>query len=219
MGGSGSGAVKNVSTCGAKTRNGTPCAKAPMVGLTRCRMHGGASPVLADRHGLAVMRRGMGRLITPVDENDTEVDPFNGFVMEVRRTLGAIRFYEEQIAKLSTDDDDVDAAVWGTTKEVDQNSGEFAGTDITREARPNIWITEWRREREHLTELHKVWIAAKMDERRWNAEQRHFEELDEIVTAVVVGLGKDPRDPAVRDVVRRALAGLKGKTPMPQLSA
>lgn len=30
-------------TCGAKTRSGTPCKRAPMEGKTRCKLHGGAS--------------------------------------------------------------------------------------------------------------------------------------------------------------------------------
>ena len=29
--------------CGAKTRSGTPCAKYPLAGKRRCRLHGGAS--------------------------------------------------------------------------------------------------------------------------------------------------------------------------------
>lgn len=31
------------STCNAKTRAGTPCARHPAVGRTRCKLHGGAS--------------------------------------------------------------------------------------------------------------------------------------------------------------------------------
>lgn len=31
-------------TCGAKTRSGAPCKKAPKKGRTRCRLHGGATP-------------------------------------------------------------------------------------------------------------------------------------------------------------------------------
>jgi hypothetical protein len=31
-------------TCGAKTRNGTPCANPPVTGRNRCRMHGGTQP-------------------------------------------------------------------------------------------------------------------------------------------------------------------------------
>lgn len=31
--------------CGAKTRSGAPCKRAPAAGRTRCRMHGGATPV------------------------------------------------------------------------------------------------------------------------------------------------------------------------------
>jgi len=33
------------SVCGAKTRSGKPCAKPPCAGRTRCRLHGGATPV------------------------------------------------------------------------------------------------------------------------------------------------------------------------------
>lgn len=209
MGGVGSGVLKRTAPCGAKTRAGTPCKRSPVPGTRRCRKHGGLSPTTEENRRRETMRRGMSKLVTPADANDPEVDPFVGFVMEVRRTLGAIRFYQDMIeTKIGTEE----AAMWGMTKQVDQNSGEWPGSDVTSEAKPNVWISAWERERLHLTELHKIWIAAKMDERRWNAEQRHFEELDEIVTAVVLGFGKDPRDAAVRDVVRRALAGLKGKT-------
>lgn len=31
-------------TCGAKTKSGRPCMKPPLMGATRCRLHGGASP-------------------------------------------------------------------------------------------------------------------------------------------------------------------------------
>ncbi len=31
--------------CGAKTRKGTPCQRPPMAGMTRCRLHGGATPI------------------------------------------------------------------------------------------------------------------------------------------------------------------------------
>lgn len=33
-----------VNKCGAKTRAGTPCQRAPLAGRTRCRLHGGATP-------------------------------------------------------------------------------------------------------------------------------------------------------------------------------
>ena len=37
-------AVSNVSRCGAKTRAGAPCRRAPVRGRKRCRLHGGLSP-------------------------------------------------------------------------------------------------------------------------------------------------------------------------------
>lgn len=36
--------------CGAKTRAGTPCQRAPVAGRTRCRLHGGASPLPGPSH-------------------------------------------------------------------------------------------------------------------------------------------------------------------------
>jgi hypothetical protein len=36
------GAVSQVSRCGARTRSGAPCTSAPVTGRRRCRMHGGA---------------------------------------------------------------------------------------------------------------------------------------------------------------------------------
>ena len=35
----------NEGVCGARTRAGTPCRRAPMRGRKRCRLHGGATPV------------------------------------------------------------------------------------------------------------------------------------------------------------------------------
>ena len=35
--------TKVIKTCGAKTRTGSPCAKFPIAGKRRCRLHGGLS--------------------------------------------------------------------------------------------------------------------------------------------------------------------------------
>jgi hypothetical protein len=36
--------ASQVSRCGAKTRDGTPCPNQPVQGRRRCRLHGGLSP-------------------------------------------------------------------------------------------------------------------------------------------------------------------------------
>jgi hypothetical protein len=166
------------------------------------------SPTLAKKRQGALLQAGLGRLVTPIPENDPELDPFEGFKNELRRTHGAIRYYEEKIAELSEDQ-----AFWGKSKETEQNSGEWPGTDVVREAKPNAYIAAWQWERSHLLDLHKVWIAAKMDERWLAVQERVVDDQDKIITAVVIGLGRDPRSPEVRDVVRRALLGLTGRTP------
>ena len=45
--------------CNAKTRSGTPCQKQPLLGKSRCRLHGGLSPSGKDhwnyKHGFSTV--------------------------------------------------------------------------------------------------------------------------------------------------------------------
>lgn len=43
-------------TCGAKTRAGTPCKRAPVPGRTRCRLHGGLTPAGASHYNFKTGR-------------------------------------------------------------------------------------------------------------------------------------------------------------------
>jgi hypothetical protein len=189
--------------CGAPTRTkpGT-CRNGKIPGLNTCRMHTrwGRSKRVQD----ARLKMAMIDLVTPAAEDDAEINPFVGYVMEIRRTVGAIRFYEEKIAELNDDD-----GFWGKSKEVFVGSGEFPGVDETMEAKPSIYVAMWMDERKHLSDLHKTWIAAKLDERRFAAEAAIVDKVDETINAVIVGLNRNPRDPDVRNIVRLAMMSIK----------
>lgn len=190
-------------TCGAQTKSGAACKKAPMVGLKRCRIHKGNANM--GNHEREKLRRGMEKFVTPVDGADPEVNVVYGFEMELRRTLAAIRYYDEKIAEL-----DEEQAFWGKTRTEDVNAGEFPGTNVTYEARMNAVMAARLEERKHLHALHKTWISAKLDERKIQATTALVDSLNGVITSVIVGLGQNPRDPEVRKVVRAAMLGITG---------
>lgn len=192
--------------CGAKTRNGSTCKRAPMIGLRRCNTHKGNSNM--ERHGREVLRLGMARYVTPVPADDPELDVVYGYEMELRRTLAAIRYLDEKIAEL-----DEEAAFWVRTKQVDVNSGEFPGTDTTHEAKMNGYMAARLAERAHLHNQHKTWISAKLDERKIQITSNLVDSLNSVISAVVIGLNQNPRDPEVRRVVREAMLSIKGSYP------
>ena len=60
-------------TCGAKTAAGNPCRRAPIVGGTRCVLHGGASPLArqeAERRLLLGVSLSLDRLLDALEEHD-----------------------------------------------------------------------------------------------------------------------------------------------------
>lgn len=70
-------AAETPRTCGAQTRAGTPCKKPPLKGRSRCRLHGGLTPVGADSphfiHGLRSKHMGsaLSDVMTSLEEKPT----------------------------------------------------------------------------------------------------------------------------------------------------
>jgi hypothetical protein len=94
--------------CGAKKRDGTPCQKPPMIGATRCRLHGGATP-----RGLASPNFKTGRFSKYLPESllsaydDVVNDP------ELLSVRHDIHLLDTLIAaKLNKLDDNESAATW-----------------------------------------------------------------------------------------------------------
>ncbi len=200
------GLARNARRCGARTKRPPygPCDRIPKKGAKRCPIHGGESPPERARYELVAMREGLARYVTPISEDDPEADPYVSFSMEFRRTIAHIRYYEEKIASLSKESD----LVWGKTKSESVTATEYAGVNTTLEAKTHIYEQACFRERQHLTDLHKIWIGAKLDAKKLEIEQGLIDRIDLTLNSILKGLGKDPDDPEVRKIMREGLLAL-----------
>src|SRR6185312_501802 len=116
-------------------------------------------------------------------------------------TIGWIRYYEDQVAKL----DDDKMLVWGTTKMEDIGASEFEGTNTVDEAKPNLWLELLFRERKHLHELQKTYIAAGLAQKKLEMEREIMDRLELAITNTLISLGHNPRDPEIRRTLRTNL--------------
>lgn len=209
--------------CTGTTAAGAPCKRYSAVGYDKCLAHlhgrakGKARINEKQTKVLALVRANgpLARFVTPISEDDPEADFAYSLVMEQRRTIAAIRYYDEVLAALQPDE-----LLFGMTKTVGSESveridaSEFPGTNIKtmnsteNEAKIHAAEDARRWERKHLHEQHKLWIAAKLDVKRLELEQRQIEQLDTVISAIVTGLGRDVGDPDVRNVVRMSLVGI-----------
>lgn len=194
--------VDTAARCGAKTRAGGACAKAPVIGNKRCRLHGGASPIAQEKRAHAILRRSLAELVTPIEENDPEADPVQGWLMEYRRTVGAIRYWAAEIANLSGSDE----LIFGVTKIEDINATEWAGRNTTQEARLHKSYENWFRERQHLEKLLKTWIAAGIEEKRVRLAGQYLDMMQSVMESFARSLGFDPHDPDIRAKATRAIS-------------
>ena len=181
-----------------KRSNGERCKNAAKRGLRYCEQHGGAGAKATAKSNTAKAITAMQRFVKPYEG---DIDPVAVFEAEFRRTLGRIRWYDEQLSLLASEED----LIWGRTKEVHVGAGEFTGTDVTYEARVNTLEQLQRWERKHLLDMEKVWIQANLDERKLNLMKRYVEATYVKVIEAVRLLGLDPTDKRVRDVLAAVL--------------
>lgn len=172
------------------------CKKAAMPGLDVCNSHGGNGPRLSAASQRTAALTAMQRFVQPYDG---PIDAVTGFEREVRRTIGRIRWLEEQIANLEDEQD----LIWGLTKEEDITASEVAGTNRTFEARVHIFEEMLWRERKHYHELLKTWIRANLDERKLTLIQQNIDYTYSLVIQAARMLGHDTADPAVRHIIGR----------------
>ncbi|WP_113699708.1 hypothetical protein [Nonomuraea lactucae] len=90
-----------------------------------------------------------------------EVDPAAALLEEVHRTAGHVAWLQEKVREIDEDD-----LVWGVVEEVDKGAGEFTGVDVTKAAKPNVWLELYHRERAHLAKVAKDALAAGIAERQ-----------------------------------------------------
>lgn len=187
--------------CTYRRADGTQCKKWALVGLNVCRRHGGQLPNAKFASEKVKMLSRMEQF-THIDTSKP-IDFIHEFEMEFRRTVARIKWYDEQLALL-----DEQALVWGKTKEEEVGASEFTGTNVTYESKVNTLHELQFRERQHLLAMEKVYIAARLDEKRLAIQKAQVESLDQIITGTLVALGINPADPHVRQTVREQMLGL-----------
>lgn len=186
------------------------CKKAALVGLEVCERHGGSFPQAQAQSGRAVVLTQMQRFVRPYEG---DLNPFTAFEMEIRRTLGRIAWYDEQLSKLASEDD----LIWGKTKEERVHAAEFTGTNTTYEARLHLLEEAQRWERKHLVELERIWLAAGFEREKLDLFKAQETRLLAVVLRAVKELGLDPNNDDVRDTLSRVF--LQGEPAKPDYLA
>lgn len=178
------------------------CKKPRMTGIEQCETHSGSRQKAASAQAKVLTQ--MQKFVVPIAHDDPEADIVYGFEMEYRRTVGRIRFCDEQIGKLASERE----MIFGLTKLEEKSATEWAGTDTTYEARINTWYVMQMGERKHLLEMQKIWIGAKLDAKRLEINQQYVIMLDQVITGSLKRLGLDAEDPQVRQIIREELLAL-----------
>lgn len=165
-------------------------------GYGQCVKHGGCTPnagkAAAKAMAVAVVEKfGLPR----------EVHPLEAVREELWRTAGAVTFYEE-ILRSQGAEFGSDGLVWGVVQEVDKSSGEHPGVDVTRAAKPNVYLQLYRDERAQYFKIAADMVRLGFEEREVRVTEGLGQHMARVLSAVLTDLGHDPADEAVRRVVR-----------------
>lgn len=145
----------------------------------------------------------MEKFVRPLSPGDPEANPITAFEVEFRRTLGRIRWYDEEMARLDKAD-----LTWGKTKSEEIGASEFAGRNVTHEAKVAVIHELQFRERQHLIAMEKIWLSAQFTQAKLDIQRAYVAQLDGVLTNVLEALGHNPNEPSVRQVVRDQLLAL-----------
>lgn len=165
------------------------CKRSALTGTDFCRDHGRKRTIEVSERSKALTA--MERFVAPYNG---ELTPLTAFENEYRRTWGRIVWLEDMLSRLK-----VEELTFGETKREQIAATEFAGTNITYEARIHVYEDMLRWERKHALELLKVYLKANMDERRFDAMRRYLEGTYAATIRLLNSLGVDTTEPTVRE--------------------
>lgn len=189
-------------TCGARTRGGGTCKKPPLDGTTRCRLHGGASPQAQAVAAQRIAERELLFLGIPV----TEIHPAEAIVQLVHYQAAIVNYWRTKVADLDEAD-----LTWGRTSEVEKGSGEFPGTDTTREAKPNIAYAMLDQAQVRLADYATAALKAGVEERRVRLAESQGQLVAAAIRQILDGLNLSPAQlelvPTVVPAALRLIAG------------
>ncbi len=132
----------------------------------------------------------------PIDTN-----PVEALLDEVRWTAGHVAYLRDKVREL-----EAEALVWGKTEQVEKTATEFAGTDTTEAAKPNLWLTLYQAERKHLVDVCKAAIGAGIAERQVRLAEQQGQMIVGVIQAILGDLKLSAEQRAlVPEVVPRHL--------------
>lgn len=197
--------ANNTPKCRARNKvTGEKCRANAVSGLVVCRAHGGGTPNATKKAERARAVTAMTKFVKPLDVNDPEANPITAFETEFRRTLGRIRWFDEQLAALDSEKD----LIWGKSKVEVIGASDFNGTNTTYEARSHVLYELQFKERGHLLQMEKIWLSARFDQAKLDIQRAYVVQLDAALTDILTSLGHSAKDPEVRQVVRDRLLAL-----------
>jgi len=183
--------------CGGKRRGegtGKTCTRpagwgTDHVGAGRCKLHGGGTPSHRQAGQRALAEKAVATFGLP-----REVDLREALLEEVYRTAGAVDWLHQKVQALQAEE-----VIWGKAEEVDKQSGEFPGTDVTHKAAVHVWVQLWREERTHLVKVVKLALDAGVEERRVRLAEQQGSLLAGAIKAILGDLDLSPDQQTVAD--------------------
>lgn len=176
-------------TCSATNRQGGPCGRPVVPGLSVCRYHGGSTKAsraaAARRLEAQKAERTAATYGLPV-----EVDPLSALLQELWRTAGHVAWLGALIADL----DDVGA-----------EGRDERGRVVER---PSVWIQLYQQERAHLAKVAKDCLTVGIEERRVRLAEDQARAVAEAMRAFAVAVGLDPAEESVRAAMRNSLTAV-----------
>jgi hypothetical protein len=203
-------------------KSGERCGNWALAGVTVCKYHGGTLPsVRAKSEVFKAQRETEKHAPRAISHDDPEGRGDLALGMEIRRTVGWIRYCEAQIALLGAPragesaqeaaDEDVSDVLGGlqlAEQETQHGTERGEETALSREkwtSGVNVWEEKLRWNRHHLAALTKQWINAGFEAKRLEIQGRTLDVLEKAIDGIVRDLGRNPRDAEVRAIVRKRL--------------
>jgi len=181
----------NMTTCGAKTRAGGLCQSPPCKGGKRCRMHGGAAPQTKRKAGQRIAEDKARRALETYGQR-IDTDPITAILDEVCWTAGHVAWLRERVQEVEQA-----ALVWGVTERVNKGATEFEGIDVTEAAVPNIWLTLYQKERQHLLAACKTAHSMGIEEARVRLAERQGDMIVQVLQKIFGDLQLSPDQAAL----------------------
>ena len=171
--------------CGAKKKNGDPCASSPTPGATRCARHGGKSPRAqqAAEHRIAQkeLTQQVGTL--GIGAKYPDVDPGEALLKEIQISHAHVQWLRTKLSEIEPNE-----LVWGLTK-TETGIGPQGPVDTTvEEAGFNTWYQLYSKEREHFAKITSLALKAGIEARKIALAEQQGHLVYTAIQSILTGL-------------------------------